>query len=69
VGIVNPDDEAATEIRRLDNEAGTYKKIVLRDNVIVGSIVINDRQLAKKLASAISIRQPMTPEEAQRLIS
>ena len=69
VGIVNPEHEAATEIRRLDNEAGTYKKIVLADNVIVGSIVINDRQLAKKLENAISTRQPMTPEEAQRLIS
>jgi nitrite reductase (NADH) large subunit len=69
VGIVNPEDEAATEIRRLDNEAGTYKKIVVRDNVIVGSIVINDRQLAKKLESAISFRQPMTHEDAQRLIN
>ena len=68
VGIVNPEDEAATEIRRLDNEAGTYQKIVLRDGVIVGSIVINNRQLAKRLESAISVRQPMTPEEAQRLI-
>jgi len=68
VGIVNPVDEGATEIRKLDNEAGTYKKVVLRDNVIVGSIVINDRQLAKRLENAISRREPMTPEEAQTLI-
>ena len=69
VGIVSPEDEHATEIRKLDNEAGTYKKVVLRDNVIIGSIVINDRQLAKKLESAISSREPMTPEEARTLIS
>ena len=69
MGIVSPEDEDAIEIRKLDNEAGTYKKVVLRDNVIIGSIVINDRQLAKKLESAISSREPMTPEEARTLIS
>jgi nitrite reductase (NADH) large subunit len=69
VGIVSPEDERATEIRKLDNEAGTYKKVVLRDNVIIGSVVINDRQLAKKLESAISSREAMTPEEARTLIS
>ncbi len=68
VGIVNPDDEDTIQIRELDNQAGTYKKVVLRDNVIVGSIVINDRQLAKKLENAISSREPMTRDEAQRLI-
>jgi len=69
VGIVNPEDEDATQIRKLDNQAGTYKKVVLRDNVIVGSIVINDRRLAKKFETAISSREPMRPEEAQRLIN
>jgi nitrite reductase (NADH) large subunit len=68
VGMVNPDDQDTIQIRELDNQAGTYKKVVLRDNVIVGSIVINDRQLAKKLENAISSREPMTREEAQSLI-
>ena len=69
VGIVNPENEDATEIQELDNEAGTYKKVVLRDNTVIGSIVINDRQLAKKLENAISSREPMTPDEAQRVVS
>ncbi len=69
-GFVNPEDgDAATEIRKLDHEAGTYRKIVLRGSVIIGSIVINDRQLAKELGNAISSGQSMTPEEAQSLIS
>ena len=70
VGFVNPEDgDATTEIRKLDHEAGTYKKIVLRGSVIIGSIVINDRQLAKELGNAIASGQSMTPEEAQSLIS
>jgi len=70
VGCVNPEDgSATTELPKLDSEGGTYKKIVLRDNVIIGSIVINDRQLAKELENAISSGQSMTPEEAQSLIS
>ena len=68
VGQVNPEDDGYTEIRNLDAEAGTYKKIVLRDGIIVGSIVINDRQLAKALETSISERAPMTAREAQSII-
>ncbi len=69
VGDVNPEDEASIEIRKLDPDGGTYKKIVLRDGVIVGTIMINDRQLAKDLENRIANRQPMTEEEAEQLVS
>lgn len=69
VGIVNPEDNAAIEIAQLDNGAGTYKKIVLHDGVIVGAIVINDRQLAKDLERRISEEAPMTPDDAHQLLS
>lgn len=68
VGIVNPEDGDAVEIRKLDPTAGTYKKIVLRDNVIIGSIVINDRQLAKELERQISEQTAMTPDVAKQLV-
>ncbi|MGC9348479.1 MAG: NAD(P)/FAD-dependent oxidoreductase, partial [Anaerolineae bacterium] len=56
VGLVNPteEDDERVEVRHLDKEAGTYKKVVLRDEVIVGSIVINDRQLARELENKIA---------------
>lgn len=76
VGHVHPEDEDAVPedgdavvFRNLDEDAGTYKKIVLRDGIIVGSIVINDKRLAKDLENRIAARRPMTPDEAQRLIS
>ncbi len=69
VGVVNPDNGTADEIRKLDQEAGTYRKIVLRDNTIVGAIVINDRRLAKALEGQIATREKMTPEAAQRRIA
>lgn len=70
VGDVNPEnDEDVVQIRKLDDDAGTYKKIVLRDGVIVGTIVINDRQLAKELEDRISRQAPMTPDEARALVA
>lgn len=69
IGMVNPEDDDAIEIRQLDEAAGTYKKIVLRDGTIVGSIVINDRQLAKELERQISERTKMTTETARQLVS
>jgi nitrite reductase (NADH) large subunit len=69
VGYVNPENDDSIEVRRLDREAGTYKKIVLRDGVIVGTIVINDKPLARELENRIGARQAMTPQEAERLVN
>lgn len=69
VGLVNPESEGYTEIRKQDDAAGTYKKIVLYEGVIVGSIVINDRLLARDLESRISAQEEMTPTEAEALIA
>ncbi len=68
VGHVNPDSEAFLEVAHLDSDAGTYKKIVLHEGTIVGSIVINDRRLAKELENRIAAQEPMTPDEARILI-
>ncbi len=71
IGEVHPpeDDDAYTEIRRLDREASIYKKIVLHAGHIVGAIAINARDLARQLEPMISERQAMTPEEAQALLA
>lgn len=69
VGTVNPEDDAAIEIAELDNSAGTYRKIVLRNGIIVGAIVINDRQLARDLERRISEEATMTTDDARQLVS
>ena len=68
VGIVNPDDGDAQEVRALDTDAGTYRKIVVQDGVIIGSIIINDPRLAKALEAKIAGREQMTADEARRIV-
>lgn len=69
VGMVNPEGDGYVEIRNLDEEARVYKKVVLHEGVIVGSIVINQKQLAKELENRIAQRARMTPDEARALLA
>jgi nitrite reductase (NADH) large subunit len=69
VGLVNPETGTCKECRVLDKENGTYKKIVLKDGIITGSIVINDKNLAKELESKISNQETLSVEEAEQLIA
>lgn len=68
-GKVQTDDEAGyQEIRRTDEENYGYKKIVLKDDKIVGAIVIGDSELAKELSDRIKKEEDMTAEEAETLL-
>lgn len=69
VGIVNPETADYIEIRAMEAEANSYKKIVLHDGRIVGSIVINNKVLAKNLENRIAQRETMTPDQAQALLT
>lgn len=43
VGITNPKEEEGFEVlSRLDSATNVYRKIVLRNNVVVGMIFVND---------------------------
>jgi len=55
-GVVNVEGEGFTEIRIADPDAGIYRKIVLKDGVAVGAVVLRDRQLARKLERLVSRR-------------
>ncbi len=67
-GVVNVEGEGFTEIRIADPDAGIYRKIVLKDGVAVGAVVLRDRQLARKLERLVSRRAPLDPGEARRLL-
>ncbi len=69
VGIVNPETADHIEIRALEAEANSYKKIVLHGGRIVGSIVINNKVLAKNLENRIAQREAMTPDQARALLA
>jgi nitrite reductase (NADH) large subunit len=69
VGLVNPETDDYLEIRVIDAAANVYKKIVLHEGKIVGSIVINNKVLAKSLENRIAQREPMTPDQARALLA
>jgi nitrite reductase (NADH) large subunit len=70
IGEVHTEDEEAfTEIRRVDTENDCYKKIVLQDNKIVGAIVVGDSGLAKELNDRIKEAASITSDEAEALLS
>lgn len=69
VGLVNPETDDYVEIRVMDAEFNVYKKIVLHRGRIVGSIVINNKALAKALESRIAQREVMTPDQARALLA
>ncbi len=48
-GDVNPEDPEAQQLRLADADAGTYKKLVLRDGKLVGAIVLGERQDVRTL--------------------
>jgi nitrite reductase (NADH) large subunit len=69
IGNVNPESDDFTEIRTMNREAQTYKKIVLHEGRIVGAILINAKPMARDIEAKISNQETMTPEEAQALIA
>ncbi len=70
IGEVHPEeDQGFTEIRRVDAEHDSYKKIVLKDGTLVGAIVIGDSELAKELENQIKKGTTMTPDVAEALLT
>ena len=63
-GTVMPEGEEFGEIRRSDPEAGVYKKLVLKDDALVGAIVIGDKALARKLERMVIRKAKLSREEA-----
>lgn len=63
IGLVNPETKEYEQIRKMDAEKGLYKKIVLKDGKIVGSILIGDRKSFKPITDIIT--EGINVEEAK----
>lgn len=53
IGLVNPETEEYEEIRKIDADKCQYKKIVLKDGKVVGSIIIGERKSVKPMTDII----------------
>ncbi|MHB9033760.1 MAG: hypothetical protein ACYC6L_12030, partial [Anaerolineae bacterium] len=67
IGEVNPVGDGVTEIRQQDNDKGTYKKLVIYDGVIVGAILLGDRQNVRAVGTLIDKGIKVTGREDRLL--
>jgi nitrite reductase (NADH) large subunit len=67
-GIVVPEGDGFVEMRRSDPEAGSYAKLVLKDDKPVGVIVIGDKPLARKLEAMVTHNASLSFEQAAELL-
>lgn len=54
IGTVNPEEEGFAEFRRVDVEAGIYEKLVLRDGIIVGAILLGNKSKIRPIMELIT---------------
>jgi len=60
IGLVNPESSKYEEIRRTDKERGMYKKIILDEGKIIGSIVLGDRRAATAIMRLMELRKDVS---------
>lgn len=61
VGTVNPEGEGFEEVRALKKEEGIYKKIVLRDGVLVGAIWMGTKKGVNEITRAVTEKTKISP--------
>ena len=54
IGVVNPEGDGYLELRSADPVDGSYKKLVLKDGVIVGAILLGNKRDVVAIGRAIS---------------
>jgi nitrite reductase (NADH) large subunit len=67
LGEATAEDAALTVRRELDIKAGTYRKIVVRDGVVVGAILLNDTESVPLLKQLITSKRDVS-HVADRLL-
>lgn len=54
IGLVNPEGEGYEEIRRKDESAGRYEKLVLKDGRIIGAIILGNKDKVRPITELIN---------------
>ena len=60
IGIVNPENSKLEEIKEIDQQKGTYKKIVVDQGKIVGAILLGDNNQAFSIKGLITQKTDIT---------
>jgi nitrite reductase (NADH) large subunit len=71
IGVVNPVGSGYEELKLKDEEKGFYKKIILKDNKVVGAILLGSKKdfvsinrLIKEKVDVVSIKSDLLKEKA-----
>jgi NAD(P)H-nitrite reductase large subunit len=67
VGITDPEGDGCEVLEALSREAGTYKKLVLRDGRLIGAILIGDIDRAGIYTGLIRDRAEVGPFKQELL--
>ena len=60
IGLVNPEEDGYEEIRKEIREEGIYKKLVMKNGVIVGAILMGTKQGVSEIGRLISAKSDVT---------
>lgn len=60
MGLVNPEGSQYEEIKKIDEEKGLYKKIVLQQGRIVGAIILGDKKRVTPIRKLMDQRAEVT---------
>lgn len=69
VGLVNPPEEGFEVHKLLNEQKQTYRKLVFKDNRLVGHVLVGDIDCAGLYTGFVRFKLPLTPEVKQKLIS
>ncbi|MCE5258020.1 MAG: FAD-dependent oxidoreductase [Chloroflexi bacterium] len=67
IGEVNPEAPGYSEIRERDDAAGIYKKLVIRNGIVVGAILLGDRANVRSINTLIERKIRITGQENRLL--
>ena len=69
VGLVNPPEEGFEVHKLLNIQKQSYRKLVFKDNLLVGYVLVGDIDCAGLYTGFIRFKLPISPEVKQKLIS
>ena len=61
IGLVNPEGEGYEEIRRKDESAGRYEKLVLKDGRIISAIILGNKDKVRPITELITRGTDISP--------
>ena len=67
LGVVNPEDSSHDVFTKTDYKRGIYKKLVLKDGILIGAIILRSKKTVTRIRAMMN--QAVTSKMIQDLLS